>query len=73
MHCFYDLVNGFSGQKMDDLSRIPVNHCPKVFVQRDYNNGTQLAFSTKFPQELEGKVTALYDYKQIFVCFKNFF
>jgi len=45
------------GQKMDDLSRIPVSHCPKVFVQRDYTNGTQLSFSTKFPQELVGKVT----------------
>ncbi|XP_052772904.1 golgin subfamily A member 7-like [Mya arenaria] len=44
------------GQKMDDLSRIPVNQCPKVFVQRDYTNGTQLAFTTKFPQELEGKI-----------------
>lgn len=41
---------------MDDLSRIPVSHCPKVFVQRDYSNGTQLSFQSKFPQDLEGKV-----------------
>ncbi|XP_045190494.1 golgin subfamily A member 7-like [Mercenaria mercenaria] len=46
------------GQKMDDLSRIPVSHCPKVFVQRDYSNGTTLSFQTKFPQDLEGKVDA---------------
>lgn len=44
------------GQKMDDLSRIPVSHCPKVFIQRDYTNGTQMCFQTKFPSELEGKI-----------------
>ena len=41
---------------MDDLSRIPGNHCPKVFVHRDYTNGTSLCFQSKFPPELEGKV-----------------
>ena len=41
---------------MDDLSRIPGNHCPKVFIHRDYTNGTSLCFQLKFPQELEGKV-----------------
>ena len=46
----------FLGQKMDDLSRIPGNHCPKVFVHRDYTNGTSLCFQSKFPPELEGKV-----------------
>ncbi|KAH3788995.1 golgin subfamily A member 7-like [Dreissena polymorpha] len=46
------------GQKMDDLTRIPVSHCPKVFIQRDYSNGTQLSFLNKYPHELEGKVDA---------------
>lgn len=42
---------------MDDLNRIQSSNCTKVFVQRDYNDGTTVKFSTKFPQELEGKVT----------------
>ncbi|KAK3585459.1 hypothetical protein CHS0354_003306 [Potamilus streckersoni] len=41
---------------MDDLSRIPVNHCAKVFIQRDYSEGTTVHFQEKFPQELEGKI-----------------
>ncbi|CAG0901149.1 unnamed protein product [Darwinula stevensoni] len=31
--------------------------CQKVFVQRDYSNGTAVHFQTKFPQELEGKIS----------------
>ena len=33
--------------------------CPpthKVFIQRDYSEGTQVRFQSKFPTELEGKV-----------------
>lgn len=30
--------------------------CLKVFIQRDYNDGTAVKFQTKFPPELEGKV-----------------
>ncbi len=41
---------------MDDMNRIPPPHCTKVFIQRDYSEGTSLKFHTKFPQELEGKV-----------------
>lgn len=46
------------GQKMDDLSRIPGSHCQKVFIHRDYTNGTSLCFQSKFPQDLEGKIDA---------------
>lgn len=41
---------------MDDMNRIPPAHCTKVFVQRDYSEGTSVRFQTKFPQELDGKV-----------------
>jgi len=41
---------------MDDVSRIPPPHCTKVFIQRDYSEGTQVKFQTKFPQELETRV-----------------
>lgn len=30
----------------------------KVFVQRDYSDGTAVKFLTNFPQELENKVSA---------------
>eukprot|EP00918_Siedleckia_nematoides_P095897 GHVU01210445.1.p2 GENE.GHVU01210445.1~~GHVU01210445.1.p2 ORF type:complete len:144 (+),score=17.60 GHVU01210445.1:33-464(+) len=45
-----------SDQNMDDMSRIPPPHCAKVFIQRDYSEGTSVKFQTKFPQELEGKI-----------------
>lgn len=31
--------------------------CMKVFVQRDYSEGTTVRFQTHFPAELEGKVS----------------
>lgn len=30
--------------------------CLKVFVQRDYSEGTVVKFQTRFPTELEGRV-----------------
>ncbi|XP_077286472.1 golgin subfamily A member 7 [Arctopsyche grandis] len=30
--------------------------CLKVFVQRDYSDGTSVKFQTRFPQELEGRI-----------------
>ncbi|ESN92968.1 hypothetical protein HELRODRAFT_108199 [Helobdella robusta] len=30
--------------------------CVKIFVQRDYCDGTAVKFQTKYPQELEGKI-----------------
>merc|ERR1711976_326955 len=38
------------------MNRIPPAHCTKVFVQRDYSEGTPVRFQTKFPQELDGKI-----------------
>lgn len=32
-------------------------NCMKVFVQRDYSDGTSVRFSSRFPTELEGKVS----------------
>ncbi|XP_076363765.1 golgin subfamily A member 7-like isoform X2 [Tachypleus tridentatus] len=46
-----------SGQNygMNDANRGPVS-CRKVFIQRDYSEGTNVKFQTKFPQELEGLI-----------------
>ncbi|XP_018332524.1 golgin subfamily A member 7 [Agrilus planipennis] len=30
--------------------------CLKVFIQRDYSEGTVVKFQTRFPQELEGRI-----------------
>ena len=32
----------------------------KVFIQRDYSEGTSVKFQTRFPTELEGKVCLYY-------------
>lgn len=38
-------------------------NCRKVFVQRDFSEGTGVRFATRFPAELEGKIDKqLYDY-----------
>ena len=38
-------------------------NCRKVFVQRDFSEGTGVRFGTRFPAELEGKIDKqLYDY-----------
>ncbi|XP_074642253.1 golgin subfamily A member 7B-like isoform X2 [Tubulanus polymorphus] len=39
---------------MDDLSRL--HNCTKVFIQRDFSEGTQVRFQNKLPPELEGKI-----------------
>lgn len=53
---FQDTVVFSLQNNMDDMSRIPPPSCAKVFIQRDYSEGTLVRFSPKFPQELEGKV-----------------
>lgn len=32
----------------------------KIFVQRDYSDGTSVKFQTRFPSELEGRVRVEY-------------
>lgn len=41
---------------MEDISRIHQPNGIKVFIQRDYTDGTPVKFQIKFPVELEGKV-----------------
>ncbi|XP_014670202.1 PREDICTED: golgin subfamily A member 7-like [Priapulus caudatus] len=38
------------------VDRVPRTCCAKVFIQRDYSEGTFCRFQNKFPPELEGKV-----------------
>jgi len=41
------------------MARLPPAYCTKIFLQRDYSDGTAVRFQTKFPQELEGKVISV--------------
>jgi len=38
------------------MTRLPVTGCLKVFIQRDYSEGTNIKFLTKCPQELEERI-----------------
>lgn len=54
------------GQKMDDMTRILPSNCSKVFIQRDFSDGTAVKFHTKeFPTELVGKVYEMLNIKGI--------
>lgn len=44
------------GTPLEDLAGSRSAGCLKVFIQRDYSEGTSVKFQTKFPPELEGKV-----------------
>ncbi|KAL5022765.1 hypothetical protein ScPMuIL_001920 [Solemya velum] len=44
------------GHRMDDLARIPSSQCAKVFIPRDYSDGTTVRFVTKYPPELDGRI-----------------
>ncbi|GAB1603912.1 golgin subfamily A member 7-like [Argonauta hians] len=41
---------------MEDISRVPQPNGIKVFIQRDYTDGTPVRFQSKFPPELEGRI-----------------
>lgn len=51
------VVDGSKNHTMSDGIRgAPSSGCRKVFVQRDYSEGTNVKFQTKFPQKLEGLI-----------------
>ncbi|KAK2182901.1 hypothetical protein NP493_331g05049 [Ridgeia piscesae] len=43
-------------KKMDHLNRMTTSQCAKVFIQRDYSEGTKVKFLKDFPPDLEGKI-----------------
>ena len=53
-------------QQMDGVNNLPIRedeaaepmrNYKKVFIQRDYTDGMAVRYSTKFPPELEGRVS----------------
>lgn len=45
-----------NGSRTGETEQMAQTQCLKVFVQRDYSEGTLVKFQTRFPQELEGRV-----------------
>lgn len=45
-----------NGQRASETEQMAQSQYLKVFVQRDYSEGTIVKFQTRFPSELEGKV-----------------
>lgn len=41
---------------MEDTTRLTNEPSIKLFIQRDYSEGTAVKFQERFPSELEGKV-----------------
>ncbi|XP_019864588.1 golgin subfamily A member 7 [Aethina tumida] len=45
-----------NGQRASETEQMAQSQYLKVFVQRDYSEGTIVKFQTRFPSELEGKL-----------------
>lgn len=41
---------------MDDTTHLTNDQSTKLFIQRDYSEGTAVKFQERFPSELQGKV-----------------
>jgi hypothetical protein len=41
---------------MEDTTRLTNEHSIKLFIQRDYSEGTAVKFQERFPAELDGRV-----------------
>jgi hypothetical protein len=52
---------------MEDTTRLTSEQSIKLFIQRDYSEGTAVKFLERFPPELEGKVNSFF--LNIFVLF----
>lgn len=45
-----------SGPNTPGSQQTPSQQCLKVFIQRDYSDGTSVKFQTRFPPELEDRI-----------------
>ncbi|CAH1973371.1 unnamed protein product [Acanthoscelides obtectus] len=50
------MSNHHNGARTGETEQMAQPQCLKVFVQRDYSEGTLVKFQTRFPQELEGRL-----------------
>lgn len=47
---------------MEVTTRLTNEHSIKLFIQRDYSEGTAVKFQERFPTELDGKVNNLFKF-----------
>ena len=43
-------------QQQPQTQTISTNNCRKIFIQRDYSEGSGVRFQTRFPVELQDKI-----------------
>ncbi len=55
---------------MEDTTHLTNDRSIKLFIQRDYSEGTAVKFQERFPSELEGRVINILDFVFVFFPFK---
>lgn len=50
------MSNHHNGARTGETEQMAQSQCLKVFIQRDYSEGTLVKFQNRFPQELEGRL-----------------
>lgn len=56
------MSNHHNGGRTGETEQMAQSQCLKVFIQRDYSEGTLVKFQNRFPQELEGRVSCTIRY-----------
>ncbi len=51
---------------MEDTTRLTNDQSIKLFIQRDYSEGTAVKFQERFPSELDGRVNNICFYLNCF-------
>lgn len=61
-----------NGSRAGETEQMAPIQCLKVFIQRDYSEGTIVKFQTRFPTELEGRVRICFEVilsNYTYICF----
>jgi hypothetical protein len=57
---FFVCIRKFEIYQMEDTTRLTNDQSIKLFIQRDYSEGTAVKFQERFPSELEGRVNNIF-------------
>lgn len=49
-----------NGSRAGETEQMAAPQCLKIFIQRDYSEGTMVKFQTRFPPELDGRVSGMF-------------
>lgn len=61
MLCYMMANHHSHGARQGETDQMAPPQYLKVFIQRDYSEGTLVRFQTRFPQELEGRVSLRFE------------